>query len=38
MLALSNKSDGQTLLHGLASAVMSLESDNNDEDNDSEDN
>jgi hypothetical protein len=37
-LASSNKLDGQTLLHGLASATMSLESDKNNEDEDSEEN
>jgi hypothetical protein len=38
MLASSNKLDGQTLLHGLASATMSVESDKNIEDEDSEEN
>lgn len=34
MLASANKSDGQTLLHGLASATMSLDSDKSGEDSD----
>ena len=38
MLASSNKLDGQTLLHGLASATMSVEADQNNEDEESEEN